>query len=63
MPERRRAVSGTESSSIRTGTRCTTLWALTQAGEQDNASILATAEQAGYDLSQLAGRLDQRRGQ
>ena len=47
----------------RTGTRCTTLWALTQADEQDNASILTTAEQAGYDLSQLAGRLDQRRGQ
>ncbi len=47
----------------RTGTRCTTLWALTQAAEQDNASILAAAEQAGYDLSQLAGRLDQRRGQ
>ena len=47
----------------RTGTRCTTLWALTQADEQDNASILANAEQAGYDLSQLADRLDQRRGQ
>jgi sulfide:quinone oxidoreductase len=47
----------------RTGTRCTTLWALTQADELDNASILSTAEQAGYDLSQLAGRLDQRRGQ
>lgn len=47
----------------RTGTRCTTLWALSQADEQDNASILATAEQAGYDLSQLTGRLDQRRGQ
>ena len=47
----------------RTGTRCTPLWALTQADELDNASILSTAEQAGYDLSQLAGRLDQRRGQ
>ena len=47
----------------RTGTRSTTLWALTQASEQDNASILATAEQAGYDLSALADRLDQRRDQ
>ncbi len=45
----------------RTGTRSTTLWALTQASEQDNASILATAEQAGYDLSGLADRLNQRR--
>lgn len=47
----------------RTGTRSTTLWALTQASEQDNASILATAEQAGDDLSALADRLDQRRDQ
>ena len=47
----------------RTGTRSTTLWALTQATEQDNGSILASAEQAGYDLSALAERLDQRRGQ
>ena len=39
------------------------LWALTQASEQDNARILATAEQAGYDLSGLVERLDQRRGQ
>ena len=47
----------------RTGTRCTTLWALSQAAEQDNQSILTTAGQAGYDLSKLADRLDQRRGQ
>lgn len=47
----------------RTGTRSTMLWALTQASEQDNARILATAEQAGYDLSGLVERLDQRRGQ
>lgn len=47
----------------RTGTRSTTLWALTQATEQDNGSILATAELAGYDLSALADRLDQRRSQ
>ncbi|MDX1803904.1 MAG: TIGR01244 family sulfur transferase [Alcanivorax sp.] len=45
----------------RTGTRCTTLWALTQAPEQDNNAILHTAEQAGYDLSGLLPRLDQRR--
>ncbi len=47
----------------RTGTRSTMLWALTQASEQDIARILATAEQAGYDLSGLVERLDQRRGQ
>ena len=47
----------------RTGTRSTTLWALTQATEQDNGSIIATAELAGYDLSALADRLDQRRSQ
>ncbi|MCG8394822.1 MAG: TIGR01244 family sulfur transferase [Pseudomonadales bacterium] len=47
----------------RTGTRCATLWALSQADELDNGTILKTAEQAGYDLSQLSGRLDQRRGQ
>ncbi len=47
----------------RTGTRSTTLWALTQATEQDTGSILAAAEQAGYDLSKLADRLNQRREQ
>lgn len=46
----------------RTGTRCTTLWALSQADEMDNDAILSTAAQAGYDLSGLTGRLDQRRG-
>ena len=46
----------------RTGTRCTTLWALSQADELDNDTILKTAANAGYDLSGLAGRLDQRRG-
>ena len=45
----------------RTGTRCTTLWALSQAPQQDNTRILETAEQAGYDLSGLTPRLDQRR--
>ncbi|WP_290524384.1 TIGR01244 family sulfur transferase [Alcanivorax sp.] len=46
----------------RTGTRCTTLWALSQADELDNDTILKTAADAGYDLSGLTGRLDQRRG-
>lgn len=46
----------------RTGTRCTTLWALSQADELDNDTILKTAAAAGYDLSGLTGRLDQRRG-
>ncbi|EKF75764.1 hypothetical protein A11A3_02807 [Alcanivorax hongdengensis A-11-3] len=45
----------------RTGTRCTTLWALTQAEALDNDTIVSTAQQAGYDLSGLVSRLDQRR--
>ena len=42
----------------RTGTRSTTLWALTQAGGQPAEAILAIAAQAGYDLSTLRPRLE-----
>jgi len=41
----------------RTGTRSTMLWALSQAGRQPAAELLQTAQDAGYDLSALAGRL------
>ncbi|MBN8926714.1 MAG: TIGR01244 family protein [Rhodospirillales bacterium 69-11] len=42
----------------RTGTRSTTLWALSQAPHLDPAAILAAAKDAGYDLSGLRPRLD-----
>ncbi|WP_134725911.1 TIGR01244 family sulfur transferase [Paracoccus luteus] len=38
----------------RSGTRCATLWALTQAGRQPAETILATAAGAGYDLAHIA---------
>jgi sulfide:quinone oxidoreductase len=42
----------------RTGTRSTTLWALTQAGQQPADALIATAAQAGYDLTSLRGKLE-----
>jgi sulfide:quinone oxidoreductase len=44
----------------RTGTRSTTLWALSEARHLDPDAILATAADAGYDLSALKARLDVR---
>lgn len=41
----------------RSGTRSTTLWALSQAGEMDASEIIAQAAEAGYDMSHLAGHL------
>lgn len=41
----------------RTGTRTTTLWALSQAGNKPIAEILGTAKSAGYDLSGVALRI------
>lgn len=41
----------------RSGTRSTTLWALSQAGEMDAREIIAQAAEAGYDMSHLAGHL------
>jgi uncharacterized protein (TIGR01244 family) len=43
----------------RSGTRSTTLWALSQAGEMDAGAIISAAAHAGYDISHLAGHLDQ----
>jgi sulfide:quinone oxidoreductase len=41
----------------RTGTRCTTLWSLAKAGELPLSEILATAKNAGYDMSGVASRI------
>lgn len=41
----------------RSGTRCTVLWALSQAGTLPADEILERAAQAGYDLSGLAGAI------
>ncbi len=44
----------------RTGTRSSTLWALSEAGHLDPQAILATTAEAGYDLSALRPRLEVR---
>jgi len=41
----------------RSGTRSTTLWALSQAGKMSPDRIIAEAAAAGYDMSHLAGHL------
>ena len=41
----------------RSGTRSTTLWALSQAGQVDAGEIIREAAEAGYDMSHLAGHL------
>lgn len=43
----------------RSGTRSTTLWALSQAGRKPASEIIAAAAHAGYDMSHLAGHLSQ----
>lgn len=61
MVERTRAVlegsDGPVFCFCRSGTRSTTLWALSQAGEMDAQEIIAQAAEAGYDMSHLAGHL------
>jgi len=42
----------------RSGTRCTALWALGQAGKRPAGDIIVQAQKAGYDLSGLAPRLE-----
>lgn len=44
----------------RSGTRSTTLWALSQAGRMDGADIIAAAQGAGYDKSHLAAHIGQK---
>jgi len=45
----------------RTGTRCATLWAISEAENDTTNSILSRAEDAGYDLSALAARINEYR--
>lgn len=45
----------------RTGTRCTALWALSHADRLTPEELIGTAQNAGYDLSGLRPRLEQRR--
>lgn len=44
----------------RSGTRSTTLWALSQAGQVPASEIISAAANAGYDVSHLAGHLGQK---
>ena len=44
----------------RSGTRSTTLWALSQAGKSSATEIIAAAANAGYDMSHLAGHLSRK---
>jgi uncharacterized protein (TIGR01244 family) len=44
----------------RSGTRSTTLWALSQAGKLPADEIVAEAANAGYDVSHLLGHLSQK---
>ena len=44
----------------RSGTRSTTLWALSQAGKLPAQEIVAQAARAGYDMSHLLGHLSQK---
>jgi uncharacterized protein (TIGR01244 family) len=44
----------------RSGTRSTTLWALTQAGQMPAQEIVAQAAHAGYEMSHLLGHLSQK---
>ena len=44
------------------GTRCTVVWALGEAGTQPTDAILATAAEAGYDISGLRPALDAQQG-
>ena len=44
----------------RSGTRSTTLWALTQAGRMPAQEIVAQAARAGYEMSHLLGYLSQK---
>jgi uncharacterized protein (TIGR01244 family) len=44
----------------RSGTRSTTLWALSQAGKMPAQEIVTAAAHAGYDMSHLLGYLSQK---
>jgi uncharacterized protein (TIGR01244 family) len=61
MVERTKAVlegsSGPVLAYCRSGTRSTTLWALSQAGAMPPGEIVSAAANAGYDISHLSGHL------
>jgi uncharacterized protein (TIGR01244 family) len=52
------AASGPVLAYCASGTRCTIVWALGQAGKMDTDAIVRTAADNGYDLSQMRGQLD-----
>jgi len=64
MVEQTRAVlegsAGPVFAYCRSGTRSTTLWALSQAGEKPASEIISAAANAGYDVSHLAAHLGQK---
>lgn len=52
------SVDGPVLAYCRSGTRSTTLWALSQAGRGAAGDIIGKAAGAGYDISHLRGHLD-----
>lgn len=53
-------VTGPVLAFCRTGTRSTTLWALSEARHMAPEALIGAAQDAGYDLSGLRGRLEAR---
>lgn len=53
-------IPGSKLAFCRTGTRSTTLWALSSAGKKGTDQILSAAQQAGYDLSALKPRIEEK---
>lgn len=54
------ALPGPAHAYCRSGTRSTTLWALSQAGSQPTEAIIAAAADAGYDISGMATAIEAR---
>lgn len=52
------SVNGPVLAYCRSGTRSTTLWALSQAGREATEDVIGKAAGAGYDISHLRGHLD-----
>jgi uncharacterized protein (TIGR01244 family) len=63
VDEERAALEGSDGPVLaycRSGTRSTTLWALSQAGKMPAQEIVAQAAHAGYEMSHLLGYLSQK---
>jgi uncharacterized protein (TIGR01244 family) len=63
VEEERAALEGSNGPVLaycRSGTRSTTLWALSQAGKMPAQEIVAQAAHAGYEMSHLLGYLNQK---